>query len=63
MQRGGRTIVSTVNDYMYKGRGDGSGVPPEWWRGSGGRIHPLSLNPWEVTMKRRMKMRKRGRGR
>jgi hypothetical protein len=27
----------------------------------GGRILPLNPNPWEVTMKRRMKMRKRGR--
>jgi hypothetical protein len=29
--------------------------------GMAGWIHPPSLNPWEVTTKRRMKTRKRGR--
>jgi hypothetical protein len=28
--------VSTVNDYMYKGRGDGSGVPLSGGEGAGG---------------------------
>jgi hypothetical protein len=30
-------------------------------RGGGGRKLPLSLNPREMAMRRRMKMRKRGR--
>jgi hypothetical protein len=56
-----RPTVSTVNGCMYRGRGDGPRVPPGQQRGSRGRILPPSLNPWEVTTKRRMKTRKRGR--
>jgi hypothetical protein len=53
--------MSTVNGCMHGGRGDGPRVQPGRRRGSGGRILPPSPNPQEVTTKRRMKMRKRGR--
>jgi hypothetical protein len=33
---------------------------PGGYEGTGGRKLPLSLNPLEMTMRRRMKMRKRG---
>jgi hypothetical protein len=52
--------MSTANGYMYGGRGDGPGVPLGRWHGSRGRILPPIPNPREVTMKRRMKMRKGG---
>jgi hypothetical protein len=53
--------VSIAIGCMYGGKADGPGVPLEWRRGRGWRILPPSPNPREVTMKRRMKMRKRGR--
>jgi hypothetical protein len=33
MRRGGRPTVSTVNNYGHGGKGDGCGVPPEWYQG------------------------------
>jgi hypothetical protein len=54
---------ANTKDSGHGGKGGGFGAPPGRLRGHGGRKLPLSLNPWEMVMKRKMKMRKRGRGR
>jgi hypothetical protein len=50
--------MSTTKGSRHGGKGGGFGVPPELLRGRGGRKLPLSLNPQEMVMRRRMKIRK-----
>jgi hypothetical protein len=45
----------------YRGKGGCFGVPLGRLRGHEGRKLPPILNPREMKMRRRMKMRKRGR--
>jgi hypothetical protein len=52
--------MSIVNGNRHGGKGDEIGVPPEWWKGCGGRTLPLSPNPWEGMMRSRMKTERRG---
>jgi hypothetical protein len=61
MWRGERPLVSTANDSGHRGKGDRPIVPSRRRQGCGGRTLPPSLNPQERTMKRRMKMERRGR--
>jgi hypothetical protein len=60
--RGRRPTVSTTNDCGHGGKEDGPRASPVWLQGCEGSKLPLSLNPREGTMKKRMKMESRGGG-
>jgi hypothetical protein len=49
--------VSTTKGSRHRGKGGGFRVPPGGLRGRGGRKLPPSLNPQEMAMKGRVKMR------
>jgi hypothetical protein len=51
--------MSTMKGSRHEGKGGRFGVPPGRLRGHGGRKLPSSLNPREMTMRRRTKKRKR----
>jgi hypothetical protein len=53
--------LATMKGSRYRGKGGDFGVLPERPRGhtGGGRKYILSLNPQEMTMRRRVEMKKR----
>jgi hypothetical protein len=58
---GGTPTVPTTNGCGHGSKGGRLGVPLGRPRGPRGRKLPLSLNLREVVMRKRIKMRKRGR--
>jgi hypothetical protein len=60
MWRGVRPIMSTTKGGRHRGKGGSLGAPLGRLRGRKGRKLPPSPNPWEMTMWRWMKTRKRG---
>jgi hypothetical protein len=53
--------MPTMNGSGHEGKGGGLEVPPGRPQGHGGRKLHAIVNLWEMAMRRRMKMRKKGR--